>query len=61
MATVSITHEIPGLKLGIGIAAVGLLAAIAFQILWWRRRPERVSDPALNIADDSEVESNYMI
>lgn len=60
-ATVSITHEIPGLKLGIGIAAVGLLAAIAFQILWWRRRPERVSDPALNIADDSEVESNYMI
>jgi uncharacterized membrane protein YfhO len=59
--TVSITHEIPGLTLGIAIAAVGLAGAVGFQIIWWRRRPHGVSDPALNIADESEVESSYQI
>jgi hypothetical protein len=58
---VSVEHRIPGLTVGLLIGAFGLLVALGLQILWWRRRPEHVSDPALNIADDSEVESNYMI
>ena len=58
---VTVTHEIPGLTAGVVIGLLGLAGAIVFQVLWWRRRPERVSDPALNIADESEVESNYMI
>ncbi|HWM16005.1 MAG TPA: hypothetical protein VNP97_05400 [Microbacterium sp.] len=60
-ATVHIAHEIPGLKWGAIAAGCGLLAAIVYQTLWWRRRPDRVSDPALNIADDSEIASDYSI
>lgn len=58
---VRVHYEIPGLLTGVIIAGVGMAAAVALQIVWWRRRPGHVSDPALNIADDSEIESDYVI
>ena len=59
--TVRVVHQIPGLAVGAGAAVLGLVGGVAYQIIWLRRRPGQLSDPALNIADESEVESSYMI
>lgn len=35
--TVEVRYEVPGLKLGAAIAGIGVLGALVYQALWWRR------------------------
>lgn len=39
--TVTVEYDVPGLKLGAVIAGIGILGALTYQILWWRRMRTR--------------------
>lgn len=58
---VSIRYEVPGLTVGMTIGATGLVAAVVYQVIWWRRRPIEVSDPALRIEDETRHGPAYVI
>lgn len=40
--TVTVEYEVPGLKLGAAFAGLGVLGALTYQILWWRRMRARL-------------------
>jgi hypothetical protein len=50
---ISVEYEAPGLKLGILVASMGLLGAVAYQALWWwrRRRGRRTAAPRADGTD----------